>query len=151
GRGVHRPAARAVPAVTAPGRDPGRPSARRCRRYALRIRADRDGLGRRRGGVCRGARGALSRRDGDAAPRLRGRRGLKLPWDLELGQPFVAPYSKLVAPVRLPDGTEAVLKIHLDEDTESLQEPEALRFWNGEGAVRLIDHDPETKAMLIER
>ena len=36
---------------------------------------------------------------------------LKLPWDVELGEPFFAPYSKLVAPVRLPDGTEAVLKM----------------------------------------
>lgn len=83
--------------------------------------------------------------------RLRRGRPLTLPWQLELGEPFVAPYSKLVAPARLPDGTEAVLKIHLDEDTESLQEPEALRFWNGEGAVRLLDHDPGTRAVLIER
>jgi streptomycin 6-kinase len=53
--------------------------------------------------------------------------------------------------VRLPDGTEAVLKVAHDVDTESVYEPEALRFWNGEGTVRLIDHDPATRAMLIER
>lgn len=53
--------------------------------------------------------------------------------------------------MRLPDGTEAVLKVAHELDTESIQEPEALRFWDGEGAVRLIDHDPETRAMLIER
>ncbi len=44
-----------------------------------------------------------------------------------------------------------MLKVALDEDTESLYEPEALRFWAGEGTVRLIDHDPAARAMLIER
>lgn len=44
-----------------------------------------------------------------------------------------------------------VLKVQHDFDTESLQEPEALRFWNGGGAVVLLEHDPETRAMLIER
>jgi streptomycin 6-kinase len=53
--------------------------------------------------------------------------------------------------VRLPDGTEAVLKIAHDLDTESVYEPEALAFWAGQGTVRLIDHDPATRAMLIER
>lgn len=53
--------------------------------------------------------------------------------------------------MRLPDGTEAVLKIAHDLDTESVHEPEALAFWAGQGAVRLIDHDPATRAMLIER
>jgi streptomycin 6-kinase len=43
------------------------------------------------------------------------------------------------------------VKIPLDGDTESIQEPEALRIWNGEGAVRLVDHDPVTRSMLIER
>src|SRR4051812_44494730 len=72
-------------------------------------------------------------------------------WQLELGEPFFAPYSKLVAPARLPDGTDVVLKIAHDLDTESLQEPEALRFWNGEGTVLLLDHDPATRSMLLER
>ncbi len=53
--------------------------------------------------------------------------------------------------MRLPDGTDAVLKVPLDDDVESVHEPEALRFWDGDGTVRLIDHDPETRSMLIER
>ena len=79
-------------------------------------------------------------------------RALNLPWQLELGEPFFAPYSKLVAPVRLPDGTEAVA-----QDRASTSTPRAStsrrrsRFWDGQGAVRLIDHDPATRAMLIER
>jgi streptomycin 6-kinase len=51
----------------------------------------------------------------------------------------------------LADGTEAVLKIPVDADVESVQEPEALRFWDGRGAVRLIDRDPGSRAYLIER
>jgi streptomycin 6-kinase len=44
-----------------------------------------------------------------------------------------------------------VVKIHVDADVESVLEHEALRFWDGRGAVRLIDFDPATRAMLIER
>jgi len=44
-----------------------------------------------------------------------------------------------------------VLKIPVDADVESLHEPEALRFWDGRGAVRLIDKDPDSRAYLIER
>jgi streptomycin 6-kinase len=44
-----------------------------------------------------------------------------------------------------------VVKIHVDGDVESVHEPEALRLWDGRGAVHLIDYDPGTRAMLIER
>ena len=56
-----------------------------------------------------------------------------------------------MAPARLPDGTEAVVKVYRDDDVESVQEPDALRFWDGRGAVRLLDYDPDTRALLIER
>ena len=51
----------------------------------------------------------------------------------------------------MTDGTEVVVKVPVDDDVESLCEPEALRFWDGRGAVRLIDYDAGTRAMLIER
>jgi len=70
---------------------------------------------------------------------------------LEVCEPFVALHSELVAPVRLPDGTEAVLKIPRADDTESADEAPALRFWGGRGAVRLLAHDSATRALLIER
>ena len=41
--------------------------------------------------------------------------------------------------------------MQLAEDTESLHEADAFRFWDGRGAVRLIDHDPDERALLIER
>ncbi len=44
-----------------------------------------------------------------------------------------------------------VLKVQLADDTESLQEAEALRFWDGRGAARLLAHDPGARALLIER
>ncbi|MFJ3671999.1 aminoglycoside phosphotransferase family protein [Streptomyces sp. NPDC090106] len=58
--------------------------------------------------------------------------------------------SALVLPVTRPDGTGAVLKLQLlDEESEG--EPTALRVWNGDGAVQLLDHDPATGTLLLER
>ncbi|MFD8224623.1 aminoglycoside phosphotransferase family protein [Streptomyces massasporeus] len=59
--------------------------------------------------------------------------------------------SALVVPVvRTADGTPAVLKLQiLDEESEG--EPVALRVWNGDGAVRLLDLDEPTGTMLLER
>lgn len=58
--------------------------------------------------------------------------------------------SALVLPVLPSDGTRAVLKLQLlDEESEG--EPVALRAWDGDGAVRLLDHDPATGTMLLER
>ncbi|MFD8304233.1 aminoglycoside phosphotransferase family protein [Streptomyces sp. NPDC059690] len=58
--------------------------------------------------------------------------------------------SALVLPVLRSDGTAAVLKLQLlDEESEG--EPVALRAWDGDGAVRLLDHDPATGTMLLER
>jgi streptomycin 6-kinase len=48
------------------------------------------------------------------------------------------------------DGERLVLKLQLP-DREVEHEAEALRRWDGEGAVRLIDHDPERHALLLER
>jgi len=58
--------------------------------------------------------------------------------------------SALVLPVLRTDGTGAVLKLQLlDEESEG--EPVALRVWDGDGAVRLLDHDAATGTMLLER
>ncbi|MFI6578515.1 aminoglycoside phosphotransferase family protein [Nocardiopsis sp. NPDC050513] len=55
----------------------------------------------------------------------------------------------LALPVRRADGSPAVLKVQpVDEETGG--EPVALRAWDGDGAVRLLDHDPCTGAMLLE-
>jgi streptomycin 6-kinase len=41
--------------------------------------------------------------------------------------------------------------VQLPDDVESVHEAEALRFWDGRGAVKLLAHDPECRALLIER
>jgi streptomycin 6-kinase len=41
--------------------------------------------------------------------------------------------------------------VQLPDDFEGIREAEALRFWDGHGAVRLLAHDPERKALLLER
>jgi streptomycin 6-kinase len=70
-------------------------------------------------------------------------------WSLRLGTPFEAHIS-YVAGAELADGRRAVLKVNFPEP-ESEREPDALLHWDGEGAARLLDHDPERRALLVER
>ncbi|MBG0854347.1 hydroxyurea phosphotransferase [Streptomyces spinoverrucosus] len=71
-------------------------------------------------------------------------------WELRIDGPSMYGVCALVLPVVRADGTRAALKLQLLDD-ESEGEPVALRVWDGEGAVRLLDHDPETCALLLER
>ncbi|MFE6285625.1 aminoglycoside phosphotransferase family protein [Streptomyces sp. NPDC057877] len=71
-------------------------------------------------------------------------------WALRPDGPSMYGVCALVLPVLRDDGTPAVLKLQLPDD-ESAGEPLALRAWNGDGAVRLLDHDPATGTMLLER
>ncbi|MER8041889.1 aminoglycoside phosphotransferase family protein [Streptomyces sp. NPDC094032] len=71
-------------------------------------------------------------------------------WDLRLTGPSMHGVASLVLPVRRSDDTAAVLKLHLlDEESEG--EPAGLRVWDGDGSVRLLEHDPDTGTMLLER
>ena len=83
----------------------------------------------------------------DRLPRLV--RELATAWELELGDPFDALISLVVPAVR-GDGTEAVLKLHFPEP-ESEDEADALAFWDGVAAVRLLEHDAERRGLLVER
>jgi streptomycin 6-kinase len=66
-------------------------------------------------------------------------------WRLTLERPFEASNASLVVPAG-----DVVLKIN-PPDEESEHEAEALRLWDGDGAVRLLAHDPERRALLLER
>jgi streptomycin 6-kinase len=55
-----------------------------------------------------------------------------------------------VAPARTREGDDVVLKVQ-DPHRESEHEAEALRLWDGEGAVRLLDEEPDEYALLLER
>lgn len=71
-------------------------------------------------------------------------------WRLRIDGPSMYGMCALVLPVVRADGTPAVLKLQfLDE--ESAGEPVALRVWDGEGAVRLLEQDPATGSLLLER
>ena len=54
------------------------------------------------------------------------------------------------APGRTADGPPVVLKVQFPH-REAVHEGEALRHWDGDGAVRLLDADPEHHALLLER
>jgi streptomycin 6-kinase len=56
----------------------------------------------------------------------------------------------LVLPVIRADGTPAALKLQ-PVNEENAGEPVGLRIWNGDGVVRLLDHEPHTGSMLLER
>lgn len=71
-------------------------------------------------------------------------------WKLTLGAPFEPCSVAWVAPAGLPDGRRAVLKVNFP-DVESEHEADALAFWAGSGAVRLLAHEHKRRALLLER
>lgn len=77
-------------------------------------------------------------------------RELRERWELRPDGPPAHGVVALVLPVRRVDGSRAALKLQpVDEETAG--EPLALRAWDGRGVVRLLDHEPATGAMLLER
>jgi len=76
---------------------------------------------------------------------------LEAQWSLRLGEPFVHTGScSWVAPAARANGEPAVLKLampHMEGQDEIL----GLRFWNGNGTVKLLESDLESGAMLMER
>lgn len=74
---------------------------------------------------------------------------LSAKWELQLANSFPdSTVSFAIAAVRR--GKQVVLKIQWPHPECEL-EAEALRIWNGYGAVRLLDHDLERHALLLER
>ncbi len=80
-------------------------------------------------------------------------RDLARNWGLELGAPFQpGGQCSWVAPARTADGARLVLKVEwLHPEAE--READALRFWDGNGAVRLHADQilGDTVALLLER
>ncbi len=71
-------------------------------------------------------------------------------WELRRTGPLMHGVTALVLPVVRADGSAAALKLQR-VDEESAGEPDALRAWGGQGAVRLLEHDGETGTLLLER
>ncbi|MDI6769490.1 MAG: aminoglycoside phosphotransferase family protein [Anaerolineales bacterium] len=70
-------------------------------------------------------------------------------WELTLGEPFLLSYNYVCAVTRA-DGTPAVLKLGVP-NRELSSETAALRLYDGEGACRLYESDPEAGMLLFER
>jgi streptomycin 6-kinase len=71
-------------------------------------------------------------------------------WQLVIDGTVASGAVALIIPVACRDGSPAVLKLQpIDDETGG--EPAALKAWAGRGAVRLLEHDPVTGAMLLER
>jgi len=68
-------------------------------------------------------------------------------WGVRLGPRYEWARYSFAAPA----GEHAVLKITPVEDDEADHEADALLFWRGRGAVRLLREDRFRRAMLIER
>ncbi|MEJ7787782.1 MAG: aminoglycoside phosphotransferase family protein, partial [Solirubrobacteraceae bacterium] len=66
------------------------------------------------------------------------------------GRPWSNSNVGLVLPVGRRDGTRAVLKLSPHDDG-TVAEARGLAFWDGRGAVRLLDCDLDTVALLMER
>ena len=66
-------------------------------------------------------------------------------WDLVLERPFDTPHSLVV-----PAG-DVVLKVNAPSHFEADQEADALAWWDGRGAVRLVAREDRHRAFVIER
>jgi len=77
-------------------------------------------------------------------------RELEARWELTTGPPYPGGSAAWVAPATRADGTPAVLRVGWPH-REAREEAAGLRFWDGDGAVRLYEADSERYAALVER
>jgi streptomycin 6-kinase len=76
---------------------------------------------------------------------------LEARWSLRVDESFDhAGSCSWVAPATRADGDSAVLKLAMPH-MEGQDEISGLRFWNGDGTVKLLEADLESGAMLLER
>ena len=73
-------------------------------------------------------------------------------WTLAIDDPFDGEgvSCSWVAPATFGDGSRAVLKIGMPH-MEAEHELHGLLFWNGDAAVRVLAHDEDSRAMVLER
>lgn len=69
-------------------------------------------------------------------------------WDLTLGAPYLLSFHWVTSVTRA-DGSAAVLKLGVPAGHLSVQ-ARALQIYGGNGAVRLLAHDPKRGALLLE-
>jgi len=72
-------------------------------------------------------------------------------WALTLHPPFPNLSYNYVAPAERTDGVRVVIKAGFPQDREFLSEAEALRVFDGQGMVQLLEFDRQKRVMLLER
>jgi streptomycin 6-kinase len=79
-------------------------------------------------------------------------RDVQTRWSLSLSAPFDSADATCswIAFANRRDGTRAVLKLGMPH-MEAAHEIHGLRFWDGDGIVRLLEADETLNAMLLER
>lgn len=70
-------------------------------------------------------------------------------WNVVVLAPFILSYN-YVARARMSDGTRVVLKITYPGNNEFSDEIEALRFFDGNGAINVLQQDLKNRVMLLE-
>ena len=78
-------------------------------------------------------------------------RELELLWGVEAGVSLAGGSESLVAEATLADGTQAVLKVGLPGSADLNAEATVYRLAAGRGYAKLLAHDPERNALLLER
>ncbi|MBP2353913.1 streptomycin 6-kinase [Kribbella aluminosa] len=71
-------------------------------------------------------------------------------WELTVDGELLSGEASLIVPVVRRDGTAAMLKLQSVND-ESESEALALRTWNHDDVVEVLEDDPETSTILLER
>ncbi len=71
-------------------------------------------------------------------------------WSLTLEPPFLNLSYNYVVPAARSDGSDAVLKLG-PPNPELCCEMDSLRIYDGQGAARLLERDPDAGALLVER
>src|ERR1044072_5364741 len=71
-------------------------------------------------------------------------------WSLRRAAPFPTGNISSTYAATTEDGRDVVLKVQVPHH-ESDHEADALRVWDGDGAVRLLDDAPDRHALLLER
>ncbi len=72
-------------------------------------------------------------------------------WSLSIGPPLALSYN-YVAPAVRADGTQAIFKCGVVADNSTIRaEIAALQHWDGDGAIRILEADPDAGVSLLER
>lgn len=71
-------------------------------------------------------------------------------WGITVFPPFILSYN-YVAPAKTADGKAVVLKISFPNNHEFPLETVALKFFDGNGAIRILQEDTKGHALLLER